>query len=250
MFSLSNRYQSSSVPWRFERNWNFVDILYSAVVADGSVLPLILITTDPAVPKGVEGDTDAIVVYMPGVKKPSAATTLVALDHWREFLMQGDHLLLDKGTEFKNKKVAEELQLRKLHSHFYPTGGGAFANPNDNSLFSQMEGYYKRTPKITHVEAIQAIIASYYKVKDEHIKNHFRNCLLTGRTPTRKAVHRLIDRSCVAVGARFREYSSYLDEYYYYKCNSRLLSPDVRRPEPPVQLDDTALDGVRWNTYQ
>jgi hypothetical protein len=238
-----------SVPWRFARKWEYVDILYSALVADGSTLPVILFTTDPHVPEDVEGDSDAVVIYMPDIKKPCAATTLAALDQWTGYLVPGDHLLLDKGTEFKNKKVAEDLELRKLGSSFYPTGGGAFANPNDNSFFSQMEGYYKRAPKKTHVEAIKAIIAAYYRVKDEHVSNHFRNCLLTGRTPQHHDVKRLIDKSCRAVGARFYEYNDYLNEYYYFKCNTRQLSPDVRRQEGPLQLDDPALDGAEWNTY-
>jgi hypothetical protein len=237
------------VPWQFERKWKFVDILYSGLVADGSTLPLVLFTTDPAVPANVEAGTDAIVVYIPDVKKPSAETTLAALDYWSEYIVRGDYLLLDKGSEFKNKKVAEELQLRQVHSLFYPTGGGAFANPNDNSFFSQVEGYYKRTPKRTHEDAIKAIVAAFYRVKDEHISNHFRNCLLTGPAPTHYTVRRLIDRSCRAVGARFWEYSDYLDQYYYFKCNSRQLSADVRRAEPPLQLEDGALDGAEWNTY-
>lgn len=239
----------SSVPWQFERKWRFTDILYSALVADGSTLPLILFTTDPEVPVDVEGDTDSIVIYMPDMKGPCAETTLAALDNWTGYLVPGDHLLMDKGSEFKNKKVAEELQLRRVSSSFYPTGGGAFANPNDNSFFSQVEGYYKRTPKKTHTDAIKAIIKGYYRVKDEHICNHFRNCLLTGRAPTHQAVRKLIDRSCRAVGARFWEYTEYLDEYYYFTCNSRLLSADVRRQEGPLQLADGSLDGVQWTTY-
>lgn len=237
------------MPWRFERKWQYTDLLYSAVVADGSTLPLILITTDPNVPEDVEGESDAIVIYMPDVKKPSAETTLAALDHWTGYIVPGDHLLLDKGTEFKNKKVAEELQLRQVAGHFYPTGGGAFANPNDNSLFSQVEGYFKRMPKRTHVDAIRAIISSYYRVKDEHVENHFRNCLLTGHSPTLRHVRAMIDRSARAVGARFAEYTHYIDQYYYFKVNSRLLLPDVRRPEGPLQLGASSLDGVEWNTY-
>lgn len=237
------------MPWCFERKWKYVDLLYSGLVADGSTLPLILITTDPNVPLDVEGESDAIVIYMPNVKKPSAETTLVALDRWTGYISPGDHILLDKGTEFKNKKVAEDLQLRNIESHFYPTGGGAFANPNDNSLFSQVEGYYKRMPKRRHEDAIKAIISSYYRVKDEHIENHFRNCLLTGRSPTLRQVRAMIDRSSRAVGARFTEYSLCLEQYYYFKVNSRLLSADVRRPEGPLQLGEGSLDGVEWNTY-
>jgi hypothetical protein len=128
------------VPWEFQREWHCVDLLYSGIVANGSTLPLVLITTDSAVPANIEGDTDAIVLYMPGIKKPSAATTLAVLDCWKGYLTKGDHLLLDRGVEFKNAKVLEELKSMGVTPHFYPTGGGAHGNPNDNSLFSQVEG--------------------------------------------------------------------------------------------------------------
>ena len=233
----------------FKRDWQFVDLLYSGMVADGSVLPLVLITNDKAVPKNVEGDSDAVVIYMPDITKPSAKTTLAALGAWQGMIVPGDHLIWDRGTEFNNQKVAEELQILRARAHFLPTGGGAFANPNDNSLFSQVEGRYKRTPKRNHVEAIRAMIAAYYSAQDEHIRNHFRNCLLTGSTPTRAQVKRLVEKSYRGQGAREREYQTFRDEFERFTKNSRLLSADVRRRAPPVQLPSSVLDGVKWNTY-
>lgn len=238
-----------SVPWQFKKEWRFVDLVYSGLVADGSTLPLVIITTDPEVPAEIEGDTDAIVLYMPDVKKPSGATTLAVLQQWRDYINPGDHLLFDRGSEFNNHQAAQELEDLHASSHFLPTGGGAFADPNDNSFFAQVEGFYKRQPKRTHANALGPIIKAFYNPTEKHVQDYFRNCLLTGPSPTLAQVRHLVEKSYKAEGARVAEYKSYRDEYRRFELNSRRLSGDVRRLAAPLQLDDAALDGVEWTTY-
>lgn len=238
-----------SVPWQFKKEWRFVDLLYSGLVADGSTLPLVIITTDPEVPADIEGDTDAIVLYIPDVKKPSGDTTLAVLQLWRDYINPGDHLLLDRGSEFNNRQVAQELEDLHASSHFLPTGGGAFADPNDNSFFAQVEGFYKRQPKRTHADAIRAIVKAFYNPSETHVQSYFRNCLLTGPSPTLAHVRRLVEKSYKSEGARVAKYTSYRQAFRRFERNSRLLSRDVRRQAAPSQLADSALDGVQWTTY-
>lgn len=226
-----------------------MDVLYSGLVSVGTCLPLILITTDPQVPADIEGDSDAYVYFMPDVKKPSSETSLTAFQHWRDYFSEGDHVILDRGTEFQNRIIDQELDDMGVISHVLPTGGGAFADPNDNSFFSAMEGFYKRQPKQTHADAIRAIIRAYYHSTEQQIRNHFRNCLITANTPTRKQVRHLIEKSWRDAGARRREYQSYRQEFRRFESNSRLLSADVRRLEPPCQIEEGALDGAQWMSY-
>lgn len=216
---------------------------------DGSVIPPVLITTDPQVPDDVEGDQDAIVLYMPGVVKPSAKTTLAYLDAVREYFNHGDHVLLDRGTEFRNKKVEEEFRNMRVLTHFFPTGGGAFFNPNDNSYFSQVEGYYNRSIKRNYADALRAIIGAYMKPTDEHVRNYFKHCLIERQLPNKRKVQSHISQHWIHEAGRAAKYRAYVREYERFISNSRLLSEDVRRIEDPLFLEGDTYDGLHWTKY-
>jgi hypothetical protein len=226
-----------------------VDLLYSTLVADGSTLPPVLITNDPHLPAEIDEEVGAFVVYVPDVSKPSAKTTQIYFDKVQDYFDNDDHLIMDRGTEFQNREVQELLALHRIEPHVLPTGGGAFFNPNDNSFFAEVEGYYKRIPKLSHVDAIKRIVEAYKRVPDEHVTNHFMHCRLIGDLPTAHDVKRLITKSWIYDEKRNFKYGSYRKQYRYWLHNDRRLSEDVRRSGRPQAIGDNSLDGNYWTEY-
>ena len=120
---------------------------------------------------------------------------------------------------------------------------GAFANPNDNAYFSQVEGMYKRMPKSNHIEAIKAILSACYKPSDDNILNYWKKCLY-GRSNLRHSeVNALISSHWLYDDNRREKYESYCKEYDHFKHGDRLLSDDVRRLELPLSIGENTLDG-------
>ena len=107
-------------------HFKYTDLLYSTLVADGTIVPPVIITNDANVPKDVEGKLKAKVLYMPNIKKPSARTTLAYLDAVKEYFNVGDHIIMDRGKEFENKKVWEQLADMHIIHHKLPTAGGVY----------------------------------------------------------------------------------------------------------------------------
>jgi hypothetical protein len=231
-------------------HYNYADLLYSTLVADGTILPPVVITTDPHVPEQIEGGSDAIVLYMPGISKPSADTTLAYFDAVRDYYQEFDHLIWDRGSEFQNKRVADEIEEIGLVCHKLPTAGGAFADPNDNAYFAQVEGFYKRMPKSNHEDAIKAIISACYKPTTENIRNYWKKCLYTTATASVADVARLISSHWIYDKKRHDLYESYRQEYRHFRHGDRLLSPDVRRLELPLSVGGDSLDGSHWAVYE
>lgn len=242
-------YCFSAPTWQAKREWNHTDLLYSGICADGSCIPPVIITSDRSVPEGVEDELDAFVVYCPGIKKPSAKTTLIYFDKVREYFNRGDHIIWDRGTEFQNKKVREHVALMGVYEHTLPTGGGAFCNPNDNSFFSQVEGAYKRLVKTSHVAAIRAILNAYRIPSEEHIRHYFSHCLLRNKAPKKVEVRSLVNATLRMDNRSDASYASMKAEYLHYVKNDRQLSPDVRRLSLPFANNKHTLDGHYWNKY-
>jgi hypothetical protein len=232
-----------------DHHFKFTDLLYSSLCADGTVLPPVIITNDPSVPDDIEGDFEAFLVYMPDLTKPSANTTPAYLDKVKESYNGGDQLICDRGSEFKNKKVDEELEAMRVFRHLLPTAGGAFANPNDNAYFSQVEGAYKRMTKSTHAEAIKCLIKAYYLPTEDNIINYWKKCGITGRRPSTAAVDALISSHWQYDKKRSELYESYVAEEKHFRKNDRRLSADVRRRSPPRSLSASTLDGAHWTAY-
>jgi hypothetical protein len=231
-----------------KRNYNYVDLLYSSLVADGTTLPPVLFTTDPNVPEDIEGDEDARVIYMPDITKPCTKTTMAYLDTVRDYFNHDDRIILDRGKEFNNQKVKEEFGHMGVVPHYLPAGGGAFFNPNDNSFFSQVEGYYKRMPKLNHAHALRTIIGAYKKPTDEQVRAYFEHCLIHSQLPSKHEVDLLITQHWKYDEKRAATYTEYRREYQHFVNNDRRLSGDVRRIQDPLFLEGD-LDGVHWTKY-
>lgn len=199
-------------------------------------------------PADVEGEEDARVIYMPDITKPCAKTTMAYLDVVREYFNHDDHIILDRGTEFNNRQVKEELGHMGLIPHYLPAGGGAFLNANDNSFFSQVEGYYKRMPKRNHAEALRTVIGAYKKPTDEQVRNYFEHCLIHSQLPSRQEVDALITQHWKYDESRAAPYDAFRQEYQHFVNNDRRLSDDVRRILDPLFLEGD-LDGVHWTKY-
>jgi hypothetical protein len=213
------------------------------------MLPPVLITTDPDVPEDIDADLEAFVVYMPGLTKPSSETSLIYLDKVRDYFEGEEHIIVDRGTEFQNARVKEQLADLRVVQHTLPTGAGAFFNPNDNSYFSQVEGWYKRQVKSTHAEAIKLLIEASRRPTEDHIRNYFEHCLLTGPMPSMNHISKNISQGWIYDDRLRLQYQPYELEYRRWLFNSRALSSDVRRQQRPVTLGDNNLDGAHWNTY-
>lgn len=168
----------------------------------------------------------------------------------KDYFGDDEHLILDRGTEFQNSSMKEEWKEAGVALHVLPTGAGAFFNPNDNAFFSQVEGSFKRSEKMNHIEALKRIAEAYKKPSEEHIQNYFRHCLLTGPMPSLADVEHLISKNWIYDEKLRRNYESYRREYRWWVTGSRRLSPDVRRNDEPLALRNSTLDGSHWQSYQ
>lgn len=172
--------------------------MYTAVAANGTVIPPVIFTSDTNVPVGVEEHPDARVFPIPNFKgKATADTTMRWLDTVQPHLADEPLLIHDKGKEFTAAAVTQRLQEEVISSYPIPASGGAFVNPLDNSFHHELKSKYRVLTHRTHSRMLRDMVKAYYLCDESNIENYFKHCLLTGSKPTASAVRRLCSEGFV-----------------------------------------------------
>jgi hypothetical protein len=97
--------------------------MYVGLVADGTLLPPVIITSDPQIPLGIIDGFDAKIVILPSVRGPSADTTLRWLEEVKDYISPNSIIIHDNGPEFSNQKFNEELvEYNIVHKAIPPWG--------------------------------------------------------------------------------------------------------------------------------
>ncbi len=189
MESLHN----SGQPSLWENEWKWKTILYEGLVMDGSLLPPIVFTNCPSVPKGIEGDSEAKVIYVPDLNQPTAALTLRWLDLLSEYLEDNPLLVHDKGPEFTASSVQEDMAAKGIRSLAIPTAGGAFINPCDNPFNSSLKQTYFKQHLHSYTDKLKAIIRAYFSPSEETLQRYFQHVGWTGPYPTKRYVSKILN---------------------------------------------------------
>lgn len=167
--------------------------MYVALVGDGTLLPPVIFTNDTKLPASITADPPAFVYPLTTLKAPSANTTLRWLDTVSDYFEPGDIITHDRGSEFVNRKVPEDIEARELADCPMPSWGGSFVNPCDNSFNSKFKyRYYSDRHHNTHNDMIESMVRAYYAASESSIKNYFAHCKYSGPTPTRKDMEALL----------------------------------------------------------
>ena len=159
---------------------------------DGTVLPPVIFTDYPKVPKDLEQGTDAKVLYVEGITQPTADLTLRWLDEVSEYLDDSPLVIHDRGPEYMAKSVQEDIASRGISTLSIPSAGGAFINPCDNSFNSELRHKFFLESQHSYEDKLRGIIDAYYAPKEASMLKYFEHVGWSGTQPTRRQVQRLV----------------------------------------------------------
>lgn len=159
---------------------------------EGTLLPPVIFTNCPSVPKGIEGDTEAMVIYVADLNQPTALLTKRYLDIIGDYVEDEPLMVHDKGPEFIASSVQEDMAARGIQSLEIPTAGGAFINPCDDPFNSHLKQAYFQQQLHSYTDKLRAIIKAYYSPTEETLQKYFQHVGWAGPRPTKKQVKQLL----------------------------------------------------------
>lgn len=166
------------------------DILFTAICADGSCLPPLIVTSDTKLKNLTYGKAKVILIR--GNKGQSNIATQAWVDNMQEYLQDNPLLLLDNHKCHYNKEMVSQLNDMGASIMYFPAHLGGLLNPCDNSFHSILKRYYFGCKRDTHEEMIKAIIDSYFAVTEKQIVNFFHHTGIISKTPARQVARRLL----------------------------------------------------------
>lgn len=233
------------------------DIVVTALVGDGSVIPPFIVTRSEKIPLGTidPAKTRAHIEVMPSTKGESAALVVRWLE-WAQrsgYLVEGDTIISDNGPGFKSDDFhlhVESAGLRLLH---FPSLMGALMNPCDNSFHAEFklklhtlmaqEGQFKIDEKL------RLAIKAYDATKESAVCNYMQLTGLTGGDPA-KVADRLLE-SCLSGNPHLnaswtKQHLACVGEFVSWQhLRQQLRDP----PHHPTDLPGSALDGIYWRSF-
>lgn len=196
-------------------------ILYEGLLPTGDVLPPVIFTNYNKIPKNLDEELDARVLYVPDLKGPSASLTLRWLGEIDKYLESGSLIVHDKGPEYVARAVQEELKENGYETQAIPGAGGAFANPCDNSFNSVLRQAFWKSPSQTFEEKLIAIIKAYYASSNAAIRHYFQHIGWIGEKPTRQHVRELLSEGYRPGNRHKPIYEEMNQKYRAWKRNLR-----------------------------
>lgn len=179
-------------PSLWEHEWRYHTVLYEGLCMDGTVLPPIIFTNCPNVPKGVEQGFDGKVIYLPNLSQPSGDMTLRWLDEVAEHLEDNPIVVHDSGPEYIAREVQEDFEQRGIHAMRIPAAGGTFINPCDNPFNSGLKTAYYKEQQRTYEDKLHAIFKAYYSPSEETLVRYFEHVGWRGERLTKRGVQHLL----------------------------------------------------------
>ncbi|KAL6051449.1 hypothetical protein QOT17_014442 [Balamuthia mandrillaris] len=165
----------------------------TGLVMSGEVLPPVIFTNCPTVPKDVDVGGDGKVVYIPGLSAPSADLTLWWLDLVGDYLNDNPLVVHDCGPEYTAHLVQDFFMEMGASTCSFPATGGAFVNLCDNPFNSQLKKLYFQEHHDSYVAKLKVILHAYYCPSTESIQSYFKHVGWMGLRPSRAYVRWLLE---------------------------------------------------------
>lgn len=230
--------------------YDYIDFMYTALCADGSQIPAVVFTNDPNLPANLEGDSDAKVLYVPGLSSsPSTNTTLRWLDEMEEFLQASTHLIHDSGGEFSSKEAKARFHDVGITTHQIPAAGGAFLNPCDNNFHHDMKQHFYQRPRKSHADMLRAMLYAYAAVKDQNINHYFQHTGIIGNPVTLEHITKLLSEGYHPGKGHEEEHELCLKSYNAWKQTIELINSTTLTRQKLKQLECAGPTGIKWHIH-
>mmetsp|Transcript_4108 Transcript_4108/g.5752 ORF Transcript_4108/g.5752 Transcript_4108/m.5752 type:complete len:217 (+) Transcript_4108:648-1298(+) len=184
--------QKEGVPAFWEEKWEYVTVLYEALVGDGTILPPVIFTNCEIIPKKLTLNHKAKICVVPNLCAPSGELTSRWLEEVSDYLKDRPLVLHDRGTEYKNKQVASDFQDRGIRAIQFPSSAGAFVNPCDNAFNAQLKYHYYKKQRRTYEEKLSSIVDSFYEISEDAVKHYFQKSGLLDEVITKGFINNML----------------------------------------------------------
>ena len=208
---------------------------------DGSLLPPVIFTNCPEVPKNIEENRIAFVIYIEDIQAPSADMTIRWLDTVRAYLEDSPLIIHDRGPEYVAKKVQEEFEALDIETKILPATGGAYANPCDNSFNSQFRRMYSENLPNSYPDKLVRILDCYYAAQDTSVSRYFEHIGYCGKAPSRQRVAGLLNEGFKPGGQNESLYGKMRNSYRAWKRGLRLVA------ETNEDILDGSTEAEKWS---
>jgi len=233
------------------------DIVVTALVGDGSVIPPFVVTRSKTIPLGTisSEETNAHIEVMPATKGESAALVVRWLEWARAsgYLVEQDVIVCDNGPGFRSDDFRLHVEAARLCLLHFPSLLGALLNPCDNSFHAEfklkLHGLMAKEGRFKTPAKLRLAIKAYEATKESAVRNYMHLTGLTGGDPE-KVVDRLLE-SCLASSPRLnagwtKQQLACVELFESWQ----LLRQQLRDPpQQPTDLPGSALDGVYWRSF-
>lgn len=217
------------------------------LVADGSALPLFVVSRDTHLPTSVDKNNHYVAV-MPDRKGEAEDTTLAYLQ-WvfqHSYLKPGELVLMDAGGGHQTEGVKHWLQSKGILFRLFPPGTGKWLNPCDNSFNADFARKYHlriaelhEAGSVTHEARLHAMMDAYDSTHSEGIVNMFRHCGILHNRP-HQAVKHLMNEGYRLKSEYKHLHQHQLDAYAHW-CTDNNISIASALPTVTSMFSDTPL---------
>jgi predicted RNA-binding protein len=218
------------------------DVVYSAICADGSCLPPVIITSDPSL-KSFH-IRNAKLIYIEAAKGESNRSTLYWFDAIKEYLEDDPLLLLDNHISHHSNLFVNEAEALSVRLEYFPPKLSALLSPLDNSFHSVFRRNYNAQPRQTHQDMIRAIVKAYYDVPDEHIKKFWQHVGILGKRSPRRVATALLEEGYSPV--RATDIKENIRLYHNWRDHWALLHNKARKKNESVDILKGGIDHLHW----
>lgn len=232
----------SGQPMLMEHEKHWKDVVYTAICADGSCLPPVIITADPRLP-----DLDwknATVILLPGSKGESNCSTLAWFDAVKDYLEDSPLLLMDNHLSHHSTTFTEETNDFGISQCYFPPKLGCLLSPLDNSFHAGLWRHYNSCKRDTHEDMVQAIIDSYYSVSEANIKHYWTHTGITSKTPAAHVAYQLLSEG-YGFGEQ-QERREMTHAYQNWRYHWALLHNKARKLSESMEMLKGNMEGARW----
>jgi hypothetical protein len=201
--------------------------MYTAICADGRVLPPVIFTSDT---KLLDLDfSPGIVVLLPGCKGESNRSTLAWLDQIQEFLQDEPLLLMDNHFSHHHPLFIDTLESLTVNPLYFPPKCGSLLSPLDNSFHAELQKRYFAKPRRSHEEQIRSMIQAYFEISEDSIQKYWVHCGILSKTPPSRTAARLLSEGYFREDSR--DAKQMVQLFFRWKEGRRIKRETARNPE-------------------
>jgi hypothetical protein len=223
-----------------KRVWK--DLIYTAICADGTVLPPVIFTSDPSLKD--ETFAPGIVVHVPKIKGESNYSTQAWFDKIQEYMIDEPILFMDNHFSHHNPAFVEVIEGYDITRVYLPIPCSALCSPLDNSFHSLLRRLYLAKKRTTHVEMIKAMIEAYYQISAKNIKSYWHHVGIFSKERPSVVAARLLADGYRSISVR--DIKEMYMVFLAWKGKMQGLRGKARSRAADMWLVKAGLEGVRW----